>query len=438
MKSSPKYIFFFSLLVLLGCSIEEVGQPPIIEDQPDSGPNEPNEPETEVYFTLNTFVRPNDFRESEDWIILHDANGKLLNYKLYTPGDMLVFEAPTDSLTDVISVSYLRYGVEDNTEDYTIRTTTGIEKGYVETLGPYDAPGNDPLVRTGEFDVFINDIPNPFRVASPTMSHISTKNGALGASFSGTGFDDGIEFEIGQVVKYDGLDDYLISILDGNNDLKYHLVSNPDGQDVSLEYTTDFFESDMDISFTLPPYRSYRVNIGGFLENQEFSQDGGYRLHDVISVVNTEVNTNPLKIGYLNMFPKYRTVFAVTFDDYSYSIVKYGNPLEVLEIPQKPNFTITDNSINTFRFNVDIEYNRMVSTWRYREGSRATQDLSITTWTVESPGRNESVVGALPEEILEKYTTLNSDKIEYDNIIFKLPLEGGEFISNHSITIPKE
>ena len=167
-----------------------------------------------------------------------------------------------------------------------------------------------------------------------------------------------------------------------------------------MDYSADFLEFDTYVNVTLPPYNEYWFHIAGFKEDQEFDSWGGYWLHDVHYLLDKDVVTDPLKLGYLDRFPKYRTQFHIGLDGYKYSMVQFGEALDALVIPEKPIFNIIDVSINAFQFTIDIEFLKVRHKWTHVEGSHATNNYSHTLWSVTAAKGYDPIVKNLPEEIV--------------------------------------
>ncbi|WP_422082603.1 hypothetical protein [Ulvibacterium sp.] len=426
------FIFFLiSVLCAINCSKDETSDS---DSKEEPKPEEPRQ-ETEIYFALNTESPPNLTEASDDWVILHDVNGNLLGYSAYETGDKLEFDAPIDVLTPTIAVTYLNYRTTNGNQYFEISTTVAVNKGSIENIGPNPPPENPDYTKTGEFNLSIQDIPDPFRNASPTKVELSSGRGRLGFSSGGTGLPNGtLELNL-QIESYQGFDDYLISILDGNNHLKYFYLNNSEVQNLSANYITDFLDFEKEIGISLPPHTRFNLNIAGFKEDQDFSQYGGYWLHDVISVLNRDVVTNPLKIGYLDMFNKYRTLFNINMDGYDYGISHYGKALDTLVIPEKPVMNVVDRSLNAFSFDIDLDFIDALHKWDYQEGSSGDGNYIQTRWSLSVPKDFSPSIGELPDEILEKYPDINVERMEYRSSSFNLPMENPEFLSNHQITI---
>ena len=226
MKITRLPLILLFVFLLSNCSKSETPIPqPDAGEQPDTEePPEPQEPITEVYFTLNV-LSPRQAGSNAEWVIIHDENGNLLDYKQYEVGDVLKFEAAVDSLTDKISVTELQYIInEDGNRFHSLSTTTEVLKGSEWTIGTDQEPPTSPTItKTGEFDLTVSNIPNPLRKAFPSNVVLTSGRGFLGQSASGTGYSHGIEITFNGVPHYEGFDEYIMSILDANNDLKIFL-----------------------------------------------------------------------------------------------------------------------------------------------------------------------------------------------------------------------
>lgn len=431
-------LLIFAFLIVVNCAKDEEPTPnPETEEKPISEVEEPQEPqelETEVYFTINTFANSleTNWASLDQWIIIHDSNGKLLDYKLYESGDNLEFEAPRDSLTPTINITYFRFTKDANDRiNQELSTETGISKGSVETFGPYES-NTIVTEKEGDFRVHINNIPNPNNTAYPHKVELSSDLGRLGSSGSGAADPFGIDLYF-DISKYEGFSNFFVSVLDHNNVLKYHFFEQTSLESYFSDYETDFKVIEKDISLTLPSHRNYYLNIAGFEENQEFNQNGGYWVHEVISQITNTISTNPLRMGYPSIFPKYRTIFSIEMDGYSYVNAHYGKPLDAISIPGKPAFTIKNSSLNMFRFEVDMDYASVRHSWNYLENEN---QYSRTNWRVFADKGYDPVIGNLPEEILLKYPSLHIDLLEYKSTSLDLPLrDDAEFLSTHRLTI---
>tara|TARA_R110002167_G_scaffold35569_8_gene113553 strand:- start:2655 stop:3905 length:1251 start_codon:yes stop_codon:yes gene_type:complete len=400
---------------------------------PEPTPEVPKAPIYEVYFTVNTFPNYNSDL-SDDWIIIHDEQGKLLEYRPFESGDQLLFERDSDSLPEFFTVSRLQYSFNETSKYFEINTSCKTAQKSELNLGSNYVSNIEPLTKTGDFDITINNIPVPPGKASPIKDIVSTKIGRLGGVSSGSAIN-GLSKLIKTTAKYEKVEDYIVTILDGNDNLRYYNFQNALSQDITVDYSNAFQNFDTYLNVYLPTYSSYNMNIAGFEDGQVFDQNGGYWLHNIISVIDDEIKTAPLIIGYLDKFKRYRTQFNISMADYNYYISQYGDPLLEIVIPEKPNMTITDQSIENFRFQIDIDFLSAGQRWEYKEGAFETNDYSQTRWSIEVPYGYEQYIGEIPDEILEKYPTININKLQFKQTSLNLPMAQSEYFSSQGITI---
>lgn len=408
----------FSALLVLNCSKEE--DKPI---DPISKEEKEELPVIENYLTIN--VRSNYTTEdSDNWVIIYDDNGKLLDYKPFETNDKLEFNAVLDTISEFISVTTMQFYEDVSTRSHEFLTTTRVPRGDEIDFGSINASNSEyqPLINTGEFEFALNNIPGSYNGFNLPKILSTIKRGQLGGSGSGIN-RNGLHETVMNIPKYEGHDDYIITVLDRNNDLKYSSFNNPQAQNLSLNYPTDFLNFDSYVTVNLPEHINYYFNVAGFDDDQDFHQNEGYWLHSVVSVINNDVPTNPLKIGYLDRFTKYRTQLSIKMEDYSYNISKYGSKLDELIIPEKPNFTIVNPSHTNFDFNVDIDYIASHHRWTYSQGAFENNDHSFTGWSYNAPKGSHVIIGDLPNEIIEKYPTIGFENLEHYSTRFYLQYE---------------
>ncbi len=412
------------MCIVFACSKDQSSEP--IEEQKE----EPNL-DSITYFTFIS-ERPKDENIVEEWIVLHDAEGKLLDFSLFDFGDNLVFESKHD-ISDLISVTEIRFTQYDYGKNYTITTTTGIEKGSKWTLGP--GPQSDDFYQSngveGDFNVTVSGIPGLEKLT------VTNTKFNLGLSYSSTTFPGSPPSTdiSADLTLYTGENEYYVSILDGLTQLKYYNFSY-ENMDVSLNYE-DFLEFDAYHSVQLPDNNFYIFNVAGFKEDYPYSEQNGVVLHDVISFQYPEIPTRPFVYGYLDIFEKYRTLLVVNYKNLNYTRVQYGPRLEEIIIPD-PTLTITDFSRSSFRFNVDLDYISSSHLWSYSEGTSSDNNLYQTYWYVEAASGFEPFVGELPEDILARYPEMNIADLEYEQSLLNLPLESTEYNSRNLIVIKNE
>jgi hypothetical protein len=123
---------------------------------------------------------------------------------------------------------------------------------------------------------------------------------------------------------------------------------------------------------------------------------------------------------------------------YSYFKTYYGPGLTNLEIPAKPNFTITDRAFNSFDFGVDIEYENVRHTWQYRTGTPGSGDYNSTRWYVDLDKVSQVRMGDLPAEVLQLFPNIGAGELEYVQTTLNLQSPESDYYSARGITIYEE
>jgi len=384
------------------------------------------DPISEVYYKLN--VLSSLFTgEIDYWVILHNDRKELLDYKKFEVGDNLMFESSVDSITENISVTFLRYRQDQNGNVYyMLDSDLNIPKGTNRDFGFISGPSTPAPNKTGDFDVTISDIPILDKI------NITSNNRPLFESFGGFNGIDPYTFNE-SISKYEGYNEYFISTLDGNNELKYLDFENEDGSEVTFDYA-DFklFDSYHDI--TLPDYNSYYLYIAGHEDAND--EAPSFWLHSVLSNLDTNIQSNPLKYGYLDRFAKSTTSFSIKMDEYEYRIVRKGDKLENISVPPKPDLSWQNESVFEFDFISDISFIKSVHRWSFSQGDFSQNNAITTSWRISHQmDTKPNTLSEVPLEILETYPDLNIGSLNYDNSILTIIDEKGLNYDFETITI---
>ena len=417
------------MFLLSACSKSDSPESPADENSPDEQ-NMPEEETTadEVYLTINV-NQTYHTDQTDNWIIIHNATGMLLDYRAFETGDSMEFKAKPEDITSNLTVTQLTVMAGDQTTTHSFESKTQVPKGTTLDYGTNSPPiSPEPHVQLDDFHMTITNIPNPKKML------LSNKFGNLGGLGSGTGNGGLWTFER-DVTHLEGADEYIIFIIDAFDNYEYYYLNNPDGADITLDYATDFEVYDQSIEITLPPHNSYLLQTAGFYEADEIGQVDGLWMEDLLSFVDGQVSTDPLKIVYSDRFDKFRTYFNISMDGYTYLKNSFGPAFTDLEIPEKPAFAILDSSLEQFRFETPLTY--QVADWQFyiSQGSGSTGDYRFTRWIVEANSRYEPVLGPVPQAITDMYPLMDLDGMKFKQI--DLYLQKGEelFTSTELITI---
>lgn len=421
MRLSQLLVLLSLVFVFANCSKDETPAPDTDskeEPKPEEPkPEEPVVPGVTRYFTLNEAVA---FSESDYWLIIHNQDGELLDYRTFKYGDSLIFEALDSELegTDKLSITFVQYTLAGVNHLHSIRTYTGIDKGVVWNQGSsessfsfksrqerttypskfYQQPSQKS---SANFNITVNNVPNIARYNLTSRQYGNTAGSQV--------FQNTSTLNINEVTLQMDVE-YLLSIEDGQGNLRYQLLAPQETvNDIVLEYT-DFLEYDHILQIALPEHSQLTANVWAY-ETDVFS---GTPL--LLSSQRSAGPADPVaKLGYINDFGSFETTFSInTVDHYSYNYEELGKIPDEIIIMEKPAFEIQESSKNNFQFSININFLRSSSFWSFKE--TMSDNVTIQTlWHVEAPKTNSFKIGDLPQEIVQKCPYLNLDNLDYES-----------------------
>lgn len=395
MKLAKLFFIMFIIFFYTNCSNN------VVEDTSDEQTTK------EIVFTLN--INENlDTGTADNWIILHNENGELLGFSNYESGDALIFDAEPSIITNKINITHLTYGPGlGNSIDHKLTTYTKIDKGSIWNFNPYNPEFIEPEKfrgeRTGDFDTTVFNFP------ISTDWHFSDSFGNLGGSSEGSGFTTSISLST-----YEKSKEYLLLAIDTDGRLKYNLIVDPENNNnLNLNYE-EFRSFDSFVNVTIPPNINYFSTVYGFEDNQQYSSGGGFILNfKLFAFSNPRVSsTDPILLGYLDRFKKYKTELHYITNNYFYFYKKYGSKPESIGVDENSTLTVLNESISNFSFQTNLNFNRRASSWRISEGQFGVDEIR-TTWTVESSNSDSILIGDIPDEILNEYPDIKIDNLNY-------------------------
>tara|TARA_R110002167_G_scaffold35569_8_gene113554 strand:- start:4002 stop:5306 length:1305 start_codon:yes stop_codon:yes gene_type:complete len=404
MSKLSKFSFLGIFLVIFNsCS---KGETPIIEpstvENPQPQPEVPNEPAEEIYFTYSAPAGDGD-----NWIVIHDTNGVLVDYKKVENGGPIKFMALNEAIPEKMSVTELFYSKDaGNNQYHTLVTYTDIAPGSVwDRL--IKAPQSTAV---GTFSVHIENIPG---IQSNT---ISTTNGAINAAASNTvGNNANAILNLLDIPLYES-DEYIISIYDFAGGHKYLKLSPPmDTDDITVDYS-DLLLYNSILEVNLPAYDFALLFTYGYLEADPNFYWSGQAFSNHL-----DFNSSGLFMaGYLDNYSKYRTDFSITQGDFTYGFTTAGDRLQDITIPAKPSFTLENATIYDMKYTSELT--PITKNTRHSYNTFDAQGAAIRTqWEVLSSGSEPHKVGHLPEEIVALYPDINLENITLDvvNLVTK-------------------
>lgn len=411
-----RFLSLIVLFLLFSCSETGIEFSSVTIDG--GGDGDDVDPTSEVYFTYKVYERT-IFRDN--WIVIHDENGEILDYTRYENGDELIFEKDFSLLTDNIAVTLFTHSSFGLNQNFKLSTTLNIPIGTVWDNEPIEPTFSNPI---GNFDLTLSNMPEIIGL------YVSNENSLVSSgAYTGTpiGATDTYNYTTDQMSVYPE-NEYFITFIEDNEDFKYHFLEEvQDGDDLMVDYSEfQFFDNYLDVD--LPASSYYHFWVNGFEDYQELNDENGYVLGDAHytedGYMNEYLDRNPLRIGYLNRFDFYRTELDVIMDSgtYIYNYKKVGDQSTSINIPDRPLYSTVDNSIQNFDFTVDVNYDNYTAYW---ESDIGTYDIDFvkTKWDVTNPSDSNYFYGVLPDALFLLYLGLDISNLLLEEIDFNLNVE---------------
>lgn len=403
----PILILALSTFFLISCGKDDPITPPIDQEDPKEDPKE-EEPQTETYFTLNVDANYNDAILNSGYIIAHDSNGELLDFKQYIPGNQLSFEGEKGAIvTDKITITQFTHNDFGGDQDfYVIRTFPSIDKGTTWNF----IKGVSTFNPNGKFDVRLNDVPDW------KYYKLSNRNGygERGSSFYKyfNNPEDAEPFIAIEKTHRFNENDFILSVIDENSDLKYVDIPDVEQNDSIILSNADLISFDSYLDVNLPEYDEFFHSVQGYENGQDFDNDG-LVLNESTDYTFTETVDN-MQLGYLSRFSRFRTFVNYKKELYQYNFKQYGaKPNEVI-IPSEGSLSIIDSTITNFKYETTLNFVRETSIWSHRRDF-LDPDFSSTSWIVYAPNSNDIIVYSIPEEITQQYPNHDIDLLKHES-----------------------
>ena len=420
MKVVKLATLFLSFLLLTNCGKEDAPENEIPKEQEEPKKEEPKAPETVTYLKFNSNLDQST-DHTDDYIVVHDQNGKLLGHQSFEKGDNLVFQTMDTSLVGATSLtmSVIQTSNFLDTRNHEVQSYTEIEIGSelypaVPDIVVSKASGNT-------LNTFKSTNSRTKSLASKDKGAfnltVTNTNGVARYAISNDVFGPGkIEFmpqEIDSLVLNDFQlqkdERYLISLedLDGNYRYQFFDVPNVDGK-IDLDFNT-FLEFDRLLEVTLPSHQSSSGSSLGFN-----SAENLYGRSFEMSFHAEQGETENVRFGYIDSFEYYGTLLYVKVNsEFEYFYTEYGADIPAqIEVIDQPSITISDNSLVNFQFETAVSYLRSEAVWFY--WNQNANDLSISTsWRVHAAPGKQPIIGKLPEQIVEKHPLFNLEKLTH-------------------------
>lgn len=408
MKPNRLLAQFMVLVLLVSCSADST-EP----DTPKPEPPQSEEPEEETpkpYLTVNV---DSEFVSKEDtWIIVHDANGKLLDYDQLEQNQILEFSAVWDTISGPLSITQLNVSVWDTfspdppnnpivATQYSLTTQENVELGKVLDI-------TDPLASpedSGEFTLQLNNLP-----LEDSESGIMT----VGATLQTPVFSHLVDQDITVIPlkAFNTTTDVLISLWKPNDQWEYVFLEDVPPENTEVDFSANSQPFDDVAHQIMPENNGFNYYITGFEEGVTPSDSvigEGQFLY--CAMYSDFSGMEELQLPYLDRFKNYWIQFAINLPSFHYQINHGGDKLESISIPATPQFQVTQDDIANFSFSTELPLDHTWHTWETTQ--QESTAFFTTQWSVSLLNQNSFMANPLPHEILDQYPKMDIDGLTY-------------------------
>ena len=416
-KPSSLLSFFIVSFIFHSCSKEDKqdifnqNEKEEIISQPEEN-EETKLPRLETFFTFKTDASFNTV-DSDNWVLIHNQDGDLLDYKSFEAGETLIFQALDTVKIKNFTVTNFYVSKYDNSVNHSFESYASIEKGriwnYLSTEESSSTNSNEespaPIFENWEFNLKVNNIPNWRQYfAKNSFGFGSNTDRNTHENWTNDTYPNNLV--VNNIEVY-GPNDIFLSIIDEHERKKYTWLQNVEDQStVEIDGSTALLNFDDFVEVNIPK-GLLRYSYSAYGSNDNKSQ-----LLYNFSESNFIPDSNTIKMDYLNEFDDYYSKITYIFEDYIYRYSEKNRRITPSNInSDKPLFIVKDESHLNFLFETDIEYKHTHSHW-----SRDTYEdnLFITTrWSIQNPNNTFVEFNEMPNEFTTLYPYINLSDLEY-------------------------
>jgi hypothetical protein len=329
---------------------------------------------------------------SDDWVIIHDEEGKLYGVQSFESGDQIAFDST--SVPDKIGVTLVH--VETLNGNFTVKTYLNQEPMSSWKLKT-EIPPSDQGSYVGLLDVKVSD-PN---LGSTYDSEISSKY-TDGLSSKSGGADIVFSQRVATTEKK-----HLVFVTDKDGNPFYKFLAP--GLTGSITYSLqDFTAYEKTAAFKFPSSAQYFIDVRAFEASDTPVPYHGYHGNIYWDGYFTGAAKNSVKLGFTEQLPIYRIDAAIVYANYSLGFNYFGPaPTSDIELTNNIAATVTGKTFAGHAISgSDFSWYR--SFWQVTSASNPVGFVTVH-------GSNEAFINlqAIPPKITSKYPQVNPANFTY-------------------------
>jgi hypothetical protein len=367
-------------------------------------PDPPTPPVTDPEIKLLTLTVDASYSTSatDNWVLVHDINGKMLGYQSFETGDSVLIKKSGEIADNKINITLIRF--DTNFKYLNLQSYLYNNVGQEWTLS---MPVYPPVTsKIGQFQVNVASVPAESSYQFSNKNHIlfGTAHWSLGGLLEQT------------LDLHANAPDCFFHLTDDRGVPKYLLLQNiQSGQqyNLSANLLKDF---DKTVGVSFPPTLSRKIlyTVNNVQPGQP-NPKSGYILNGNLSntyISNTETRSSVI-LGYLDSYTNYFTTMSVEYGStLKYFYERLGTKPDKIELPLKDSFLLTDKNIFQFRFQNNKPFVQRNSYWMYKEAG------GTLSWQFCAPYGATQLYPDIPAELTAKFPSLLPDKLQHEATLF--------------------
>lgn len=362
-----------------------------------------------TYFRFQAIGNAGETTNSDSAIMIHSAEGDLLDFKLYEGGDLLLFQSTAQITPDNFTVSMIdRNTYAGSLEKNSVSTFPNVERNsfWTNFKQPEELPNRAQSNLLGAFNLAITDLPDEL-----LRFRLSSYDG--GRSQGIYNFENGsYTLQLDNVGVYEK-NDFILTIVEKNYEKKYLKINNVQPSDDLVYSYNDLLTYDRTIEIELPSnFLGKTYSQLGMEEAIESISDGVYDLDSSETAEPPSNLPNLIILGFIDELQTYRTQVDIALGNYNFSYYKVGSPADNI-ILRNPNYNVLNTSLFDFKFNVDIAYYYRISEWR----TSYNPNLEFI-WSIVSSFDENPLINQLPENLSVTFPNIDIENLTHSRTSF--------------------
>jgi hypothetical protein len=357
------------------------------------------------YFSIETSSLL-DTSESDDWIVVQDANSHVLGAKMFEAGETLEFDS-TASVSGVLIVSIVKV-IINPPQSYSVSTYVGVPLNDHWKLAMSASPAENVI---GDVHVTLHGS----NVGSWLDAYVSSKTFFAGSKFESS---NPMAFHPVSITPNDNR--LFVSASGTDRKPYFKIIDNVQPGELNLQFS-DFSAFDKEVKafcpassfFTLASVRAYEVNGSGYTPS--------FRINNLTSGLIKQYDH--LKLGYLQLFPKYLTSVYASYQGYSLYYYSFGSIPNADVSLLKPAISLVNKTPTDFSFQ-GSDFDWRNTFYRWSSTDPAKPSFSWNIYADKSSIKNPE----MPSVLTQKYPALASVTYIHNSTSFYKGTSFNDFI----------